>query len=72
VVQRSRFWATKAFQSAPQPARGRTWACSGSDGTLIRVDPEIAAADEVDVAVIEVVVGPLVDADPLRGQPVPD
>ena len=43
----------------------------GRDRAAVGIDPEIAAADEVEAGVIEVVVGPVVDRDALRRQPVP-
>ena len=43
----------------------------GADRAPIRVDPQVAAADEVESRVIEVVVGPVVHRNALRGQPVP-
>ena len=43
----------------------------GADRPPVGVDPEIAAADEVEPGVVEVVVGPVVDGDALRRQAVP-
>ncbi|PYQ80719.1 MAG: hypothetical protein DMG03_21870 [Acidobacteria bacterium] len=43
----------------------------GADRTAIRVHPQVAAADEIEARMIEVVVGPVVDGDALRGKAVP-
>ena len=41
------------------------------DRPAVGIDPEIAAADEVEAGMVEIVVGPVVDRDALRRQPVP-
>ena len=72
MFQRSAFSLTNAFHSEPQ--RG-AWPnvvmLAARDRPPVGIDPEIAAADEVEAGVIEVVVGPVVDRDALRRQAVP-
>ena len=61
-----------AFHAEPQRgARAERAHAGGGDRAPIRVDPQVAAADEVEAGVIEVVVGPVVDGDALRRQAVP-
>ena len=43
----------------------------GGDRAPVGIDPDIAAADEVEAGVIEIVVGPVVHGHALRRQAVP-
>ena len=72
MFQRSAFSLMNAFHAEPQVgAWPNVLMLGGRDRAAVGIDPEIAAADEVEAGMIEVVVGPVVDRDALRRQAVP-
>ena len=72
LCERSAFSLMNAFHCEPQlGARPNVFMPAARDRPPVGIDPQVAAADEVEARMIEVVVGPVVDGDALRRQAVP-
>ena len=72
MFQRSAFCLTNAFHAEPhRGALPNVLMLGRGDRPPVGIHPQIAAADEVEAGVVEVVVGPVVDGDALRRQAVP-